>query len=215
MRLSISLLIILSLFLGGCQELNDKHTTDPENLDPEELPQVRAFEDEFTRGFLQSTVESKEGYYPFLSDTGNYEMNFPAGGVIGEKGYYVQKGTEKYSIGIEYNKFNARINIKYYQFMKNEYLESRLQTLEESFGIPLQFQEKKLDGRSLQKAFYKDEDGYFGVVAMIQNIENSGAIEVTTVSECSNNDTECDQVIQDTKDVLYKWMESIKFIKKS
>ena len=35
-------------------------------MNPEDLPDVRAFEDEFTRGILQSTEETRSGYYPFF-----------------------------------------------------------------------------------------------------------------------------------------------------
>ncbi|MBN8209796.1 hypothetical protein JI666_13650 [Bacillus sp. NTK071] len=190
---------------------DDNQTIDPEKVEAEKLPNVRAFEDEFTRGFLQSIKETKEGYYPFLSQTSNYEMNFPAGGVIDERGYFQQNGTEKFSIGHVSNEFNARINIKYFGFMKSDSMDSRLQTIKENSDTPLQFQQKDLPGRTLQKAFYKDDLGYFGYVAMIQNSENSGAVEISTVSECKENAENCNQIIEDTKTTISKWLESIKF----
>ncbi len=209
--------MVLSIFLGSCQMSEEKQTTDPEKVDIEKLPNVKAFEDEFTKGFIQSINETEEGFYPFLSETDAYSMNFPQEGVIDERGYYVQDGTEKYSIGLKDNNVSTRINIKYYQFMKAEFMESSLQTLEENFDLPLQFQEKKLDGRTKQRAFYEDEDGYFGVVAIVQNTENNGAIEVTTLSECSkgNADSDCNQVKKDYKTTIYHWLESIKFITES
>ena len=46
------------IFSYSRQINNDFKTTDPEKVDPEDLPKVKAFEDEFTRGYLQSTEET-------------------------------------------------------------------------------------------------------------------------------------------------------------
>jgi hypothetical protein len=44
---------------------------------PEKLPNTVAFQDEFTRGFMVSPKEVKEGYYLFKSKTGGFTMWFP------------------------------------------------------------------------------------------------------------------------------------------
>ncbi|MDY0409411.1 hypothetical protein ACFFIS_01405 [Virgibacillus soli] len=45
--------------------------------DPKDLPDVMAFQDEFTRGFMTSAEEVEDGYYLFESKTGGYTMWYP------------------------------------------------------------------------------------------------------------------------------------------
>src|SRR5699024_12315518 len=80
----------------------DNETKKPSDMKEEDLPDVRAFNDEFTREFLQSTEETEEGFYPFLSKTGKYKMDFPAGGVIDDRSYLVKESDhEEIHISIE------------------------------------------------------------------------------------------------------------------
>ena len=73
-------LIIFCLVLGGCEMAKGNgNDIDPSKVRVEDLPKVRAFQHEFTRGFLQSITEVEEGYYPFISGTGAYKMWLPGG----------------------------------------------------------------------------------------------------------------------------------------
>lgn len=193
----------------------ENQTTDPEKVEAEKLPSVRAFEDEFTKGFLQSINETEEGFYPFLSETGDYEMNFPSDGIIDERGYYLRDGTEKFSFGFALNDFNTRVNIEYLQFMEQDSMNSRLKAMKQNSDTPLQFQETKSDNRIMQKAYYEDNLGYSGYVAIIQNAASNGAIELSTVSECKKKVKNCDQVQEEAKATISNWLESIKFSSKT
>ncbi|MGG3792630.1 hypothetical protein ABEU90_17545, partial [Geobacillus thermodenitrificans] len=44
---------------------------------PKEWPDTVAFQDEYTRKFLVSPKEVKDGYYLFRSQTGGFTMLFP------------------------------------------------------------------------------------------------------------------------------------------
>jgi hypothetical protein len=46
-------------------------------MDPAELPDVIAFQDDFTREFMGSLEEVEDGYYLFESKTGGYTMVYP------------------------------------------------------------------------------------------------------------------------------------------
>ncbi|WP_206892792.1 hypothetical protein [Bacillus sp. NTK071] len=194
---------------------DDNQTTDPEKVNAEELPKVRAFENEFTRGFLQSIEETRNGYYPFLSGTGNYKMDFPADGIIGEAGYSLQEGSESYLIGNTSGEIEGEIVIKYYQFMKNEFKDSSLQTLNDLYDRPLEFEEKKLDGRSINIAFFEDEIGNQIVVGFIQNTKDSGAVEVDYTFQCKESNSDCTKRIEDKKKDIENWMETITFLNKN
>lgn len=68
----------------------------------QDVPDVHAFHDSFTRDFLQSTEETEEGFYSFLSKTEKYKMDFPAGGVIDDQTYSVKDDVhEEVPISIE------------------------------------------------------------------------------------------------------------------
>ena len=139
-------------------------------------------------------------------------MDFPAQAVMDERGYYLQDDTEKFSLGVNDENANTRINITFLNFMTQKSMKSRLQTISENSDTPLNFKKKELEGRLLQKAFYKDKYGYFGYVIVIQITQLNGAIEISTVSECKDNLSNCDQVIQDIKATYSKWLESIVFL---
>ena len=46
-------------------------------MDPKKLPDVIAFQDDFTREFMGSVDEVEEGFYLFQSKTGRYTMMYP------------------------------------------------------------------------------------------------------------------------------------------
>src|SRR5690625_1823654 len=86
------ILLMSIILLVGCQ-LNKKADTErekssksvePKYMETEDYPDVPAFQDKFTRGFLQSTEETRQGYYPFLSGTEGFELDFPTEGSLGK-----------------------------------------------------------------------------------------------------------------------------------
>jgi hypothetical protein len=64
-----NLLLLALILIGGC-EMDSK-------AQPEKLPDTVAFQDKFTREFMVSSKEVKEGYYLFKSKTGGFTMLFP------------------------------------------------------------------------------------------------------------------------------------------
>ena len=87
------ILIFLMILLGGCQIGKE---VKPSEMHPNDLPDERAFEDEFTRDFIQSVDETRPGYYPFLSKTGKYKMDFPAGGDIIKRAYSINNDSYEF-----------------------------------------------------------------------------------------------------------------------
>ncbi|MFD3202925.1 lipoprotein YvcA, partial [Bacillus sp. LR_5] len=111
-----SLLLALT---GGCSmQDNDKNTTNdnkteavkPKEMDPKDLPQVPAFQDEKTREYMVSTKEEEPGYYLLESKLKGFRMLFP------EDGEYVpdlsSKGDNEETI--VFDSFNKKTNIQYY-----------------------------------------------------------------------------------------------------
>ncbi|WP_273126892.1 hypothetical protein [Bacillus weihaiensis] len=57
-----------------------------------ELPNTKAFQDEFTRNLLDSQEEVEEGYYLFESDTGGYSMLWPKDAIADGPPFYQRNG---------------------------------------------------------------------------------------------------------------------------
>ncbi|WP_017470471.1 hypothetical protein [Amphibacillus jilinensis] len=75
MRAFIGLFLLL---LAGCQMNQDVR---PKDIDPEDLPDVPAFQDEATREFLVSTEEVEPGLYLIESKLQGFQMLFPEEGI--------------------------------------------------------------------------------------------------------------------------------------
>ena len=213
-HLICALFIISIVSLTGCQSGRDETKTNPEEMNEKDLPDVRAFEDEFTRSFLQSTEETKTGYYPFVSGTGTYKMDFPAGGVIGEKGYGIDKNNfEGYLVGVATGEaLDSSINFEYYSYKKEKFSDSGLETLKQQFNAKITFEKVPFDNHMLFLAPIENGDGVFGYVAFLQNTLKSGAISIIYESECTADEKACKGVKNKEKDDIVNWLESIEFI---
>ncbi len=111
-----SLLLALT---GGCSmNDNDKNTTNdnkteavrPKDMDPKDLPQVPAFQDEKTREYMVSTKEEEPGYYLLESKLKGFRMLFP------EDAEYLSRrssltGKNKESIG--FNSYDKDTNVMF------------------------------------------------------------------------------------------------------
>jgi hypothetical protein len=89
---------------------------DISEMDPAELPDVIAFQDDFTREFMSSLDEVEDGYYLFESKTGGYTMMYPENAKMDQLFYestgdnyeYIQFGENE-----ETNKFNYYVRAAY------------------------------------------------------------------------------------------------------
>ncbi|ASN06095.1 hypothetical protein [Virgibacillus necropolis] len=183
----------------------------------EKIPDVRAFNDEFTRSFLQSANETRPGYYPFLSGLEAYKMNFPEGGVIGDKLYSKEEnGSEKFLVGVD-DKHNieSSINITYLAAGDSRSLEIELhkERLSSRRGMDLKFNKISSDNKTIYIAPYTLEDNIYGYAAFVQNEVESGAIEIMYTSECMSPN--CSDLESDQREKIRKWIKSITFIQKS
>ncbi len=191
--------------------MSNDQVTDPEEVAAEDLPDVPAFEDDFTRGFLTSINETKEGYYPFLSGTKKYEMDFPEDGVIHERTYAVDnKNAEGFFIILKGKDSNYEIDIEYYSFKSPNRLDHTMENIKKNIEKELDFEEIDTDPQiETYIASYEYPDGEFGYVVIAQH-EHSGAIQLTYKVECDESDKDCN--LQKVKKIVESWASSINFI---
>ncbi|MBU5266814.1 hypothetical protein [Virgibacillus proomii] len=193
--------------------MESKETRKSSEMNVEDLPDVRAFQDEFTRNFLQSTEETRSGYYPFLSGTGKYKMDFPAGGIIGEKSYALEKERfESYLIGVQKESVKSSVDITY-TAEKEGNEKVILDMLRKSSNEELKFKKEELQGRGLYIAPL-NENGEFGFVSYIQNLSGVGGIQVFYVSECNKENENCSKDIEKENSLIIDWLKTIQFVNK-
>jgi hypothetical protein len=109
-----NLLLLTLILIGGCEMDSKAH--------PEKLPNTIPFQDEFTRKFMVSPKEVKEGYYLFKSRTGGFTMWFPKDAKISNMFY---EKHDKYFEALRCAGIREDENITYYIDMVYE---NRLRT---------------------------------------------------------------------------------------
>ena len=206
------LFMVLIILLGGCQVNKDETSTNPSEIDKDGLPEVRAFNDSFTREFLQSTEETREGYYPFVSGTEQFKMDFPAEGVIGQKAYFIKEERyEEFPIHIK-TETGSKVRINYYSDDRKELLKENLNAFKKRLGYDGDFEKLKGDKQSLNYAHY-ERNGFRTYVGYVLNERESGGIELTYKIDCRDEKEEiCKENRQSDKKRAVKWMESVQFI---
>ncbi len=199
------------MFLGGCQMGKNKL---PSEMNPKKLPDGRAFEDEFTRQFLQSTEEVMPGYYPFLAKNGEYEMAFPREGIIGYKNYTSKSNFESLLFTDSERDSSAMVNIRFYSSFNPGFIEEKQKSLSSNMNLSLEFEEVTGNDQTFYIApfeeVYSDEHFLerYGYGAYIQKESEAGGIYVTYSRYCEAN---CDEIREADMQEAYDFILSIKF----
>ncbi|TDL30937.1 hypothetical protein E2R51_16575 [Jeotgalibacillus sp. S-D1] len=188
---------------------NGEEQLKPSEMSVDELPDVRAFEDEFTRGFMKSTEEAADGYYTFESGTGEFTMLFPENGTIAE-GFYSREEnvSESFLVGAESESLISQFDI---QFDRDaSFNENTLLFLEERVGEELDFKKEVTDKKEMHTAPFTYEDDVIGLAAFIGNTENKAGLRVILTSAC-NEDSSCDQQEEEVRQEMRTFLETIEF----
>ena len=197
---------------------NENQTKKPLEMNPDELPDGRAFEDEFTRGFLQSTEETRPGYYPFLSGTGQYEMDFPVGGIVGENSYALkERDYEGLSIGVDnYNGTESFIKINYDSLHEAGREKAILHMINLQFDEELEFETFASENSTLYLSYFEEEDDtYYAFAGFLQNEGETGGIKIIYETRCSSGKDECKEMKEKNKNRIKEHIESIQFTAQS
>jgi len=211
----VQALIVIAFLLGGCQMSNEELL--PKDMNPADLPEGRAFEDEFTRSFLQSTEEIMPGYYPFLSMNGKYTMGFPREGLTSKIAYPSRENQESLSVTIwEANSdIVGHMKVNYYGFLNPGFEESKLSTLETIIENKLKFEQIQEEGQTLYVSFFQEKEvpddfeESYGYAGYLQNNKGAEGIYLIYTSSCKAN---CEELKEADLKQAYEWMKSVKFI---
>ncbi|PAE16131.1 hypothetical protein CHH91_10890 [Virgibacillus sp. 7505] len=195
---------------------NEKNSVSPSEMDPSDLPDVPAFQDEFTRDFLQSTEQTKKGYYPLLSGSNSFTMDFPKDMVISKESYNIQSSDKGETIVISYPSHQGKAFIIQSLSYSHSQLsaEDSKEQMVNSAGRELNFQaiESSNEKQHIEIAEYED-DSLSIIEALIWN-DNNEAIQTHTTITCKEetNKEECTKSKEIQKEKALDMLKSIQLI---
>ncbi|APH05000.1 hypothetical protein [Bacillus weihaiensis] len=205
-------LICTLIFVGGCSIKKE--------VDSMELPNTKAFQDEFTRSLLDSPAEVEEGYYLFESDTGGYTMLWPKDAVTDRPPFYqrTQDSFEKISFYDRNESENYRYSYSTtYSTYGESMIDSSLAILSDSVGYKGEYQE--IDNKNTRIFYAKTEKyfegatGYF-FFGYIVSKESLKGLEYIYIAECldyTKPNCSIDTKLEEEKAIVF--MKSVLFTK--
>ncbi|MEB3751130.1 hypothetical protein [Geobacillus icigianus] len=185
---------------------------------PKKWPNTVAFQDEYTREFMASTKEVKEGYYLFKSKTGGYTMWFPKDAKI-DRAFYEKHGN--YFEALHFGGGRDNESISYY--IRTTY-EKREITEDVDLNVSLLSDEIHYNG-DYEKMALGDKKIYFGsskqhispndsiyyFFGYVKSNESHQAIQFIYSVTCKEAKGDCDIHLEKEEDRAKMLMKSIKF----
>ncbi|WP_017470470.1 hypothetical protein [Amphibacillus jilinensis] len=208
-----------------------KQDVRPKDIDPEDLPDVPAFQDEATREFLVSTEEVEPGFYLMESRLEGYQMLFPAGG------RYLQDISSISNQGnvetVTFEDFDEEISakirgqIRYHRnqsYLANPnltYPDFMLDDVRARTGYEGAFEQEKMEDKVVyfgsQPLTFQEEgyvsEAYIHVGYIEPRTDQYLAIDYSFSLFCYRENAEgCSQNIADKEEQISKMIDSITFI---
>ncbi|MCY8994534.1 lipoprotein YvcA [Bacillus inaquosorum] len=226
--------ILLLALTGGCSmNDNDKNNTNdnkteaakPKDMDPKDLPQVPAFQDERTREYMVSTKEEEPGYYLLESKLKGFRVLFP------ENAEYVPdlSSTGENEETIVFDSFNKKTNIQYdgqldYHQQKSfaNDKDTMLDIVSGRNSYKGKYEERELSDKIVysaqKKSVFDDVDGknnfsyrFFGYVKSTK--EDYIGIEYSFRFACYKDEEACLLKKEEARKKVQKIIDSITFLK--
>ncbi|MCY8106087.1 lipoprotein YvcA [Bacillus mojavensis] len=207
--------------------INDDKTeaVKPKDMDPKDLPQVPAFQDEKTREYIVSTKEAEPGYYLLESKLKEFRMLFP------ENAKYLARrssltGKNKESIG--FNSYDKDTNVMFdghVTYYKEESFVNESETMldivsgkndykgeykkSSKKNKDIYFAKKKDIFDDIDRK-YNDSYSYFGYVKSTE--EDNLGVEYAFTFGCKNEIQPCSLDEEKAKNKVEKLINSINFL---
>ena len=210
------LAVFVLIIIGGCGMNNEQEKNlSPSEMNAEDLPDVPALQDEFTREFIQSTEPVREGYYPFLSKSKSFTMDFPEDTVISNRAHNIGPDDRSEIITFFDNNKNKDVFIDYifhyYKGEPNE--ESSKETLEKSHGKKLDFENLHTNTETnLTIAEYQPTEKLYIIPALSWNENGQIHINVTLTCHESIDSDICYNKVSKKKDDIIEILKTIDII---
>ena len=214
----IFFIMMISLILSGCEfAVQDGEKVN--QVSANKTPDTRAFNDDFTRGFMDSPKEVEDGYYLFRSKTNGYTMLFPKEGEIVEMNY--DRNNEIYeqiNFGIEYEKENSAVDVllTYENREITSDIEANLHLLSSSEGYKGNYEESESQEIHYYVTDFITENGegkipHYNYIGYLKSKKSNQAIHFQSYSRCTDTDKNCTAGSAEFKEKIMKLMMSIQF----
>ncbi|WP_273126878.1 hypothetical protein [Bacillus weihaiensis] len=193
-------------------------------VDSMELPNTKAFQDEFTRSLLDSPEEVEEGYYLFKSDTGGYSMLWPKDAVTDGPPFYqrTQDGFEK----IIFDEIDEEKNYHYsfsttYSTYGDKVLDSSLSLLSSSIGYKGDYEKIETNktfiyyGKSQKKLNTENRSTTsYRFFSYIVSKESQKGLEFVYIAKClDEKSTKCNLNVEEEEKKALRYMRYVSFNK--
>ena len=216
MRLFIFSCAIFFLFLVGC----DLWKTDLTKVNPNKLPDVPAFQDDFTREFMGSIDEVEKGFYLFQSQTGKYTMMYPANAKMqrpfyGFTGENYEKlryaGADEEVTGATYT-----VDLTFKHNKDTIRLNTHLSVV--SSGVRYDGDFEKIETEDLEIYFAKntlpvdgERIGSYNFFGVVKSKESNKTLNYTYMVYCDRDEEDCDYDTEAIEKHVKKLMKSVTF----
>src|SRR5690625_4230271 len=216
MRLFIFSCAIFFLLLAGCHLME----TDITKMDPKKLPDVIAFQDDFTREFMGSIDEVEEGFYLFQSKTGKYTMMYPANAKM-QKTFYGFTGENYEKLRFaggdeEVTGTTFTVDLSFKHNKDTIRLDTHLSVV--SMGIRYQGDFEKIETDDTDIYFAKntipvdgERIGAYNFFGVVKSKESNKTLNYTYMVYCDRNTKECDYDTEGIEKHVKKLMKSVTF----
>lgn len=189
-------------------------------MDHEKLPDLPAFQDDFTREFMGSTDEIEEGFYLFQSKTGKYTMMYPANAKM-QRPYYGFTG-ENYE-KLRYAGGNEEVTGATYtvdlSFKHNKdtiRLDTHLSVV--SMGVRYEGDFEKIETEDLEIYFAKntipvdgERIGSYNFFGVVKSKESNKTLNYNYMVYCDRDAKSCNYDIEGIEKHVKKLMKSVMF----
>lgn len=189
-------------------------------MDPKDLPDVPAFQDEFTREFMTSTDEVSDGYYLFESKTGGYTLPFPGDAHIDQIHY--EKVEDHYE-GIKFGSDSERITgesytvyVTYEDSTKPDDPDIQLSLVKNAVNYDGEFDKKEHENIThyfAQKKYVLSDkkSSVYRFFGLVQSKNSNQLIRYDYNVRCPNEQKGCDFDLEAIEREVEKVMTSVEF----
>ncbi|WHY78025.1 hypothetical protein QNH20_02320 [Neobacillus sp. WH10] len=206
--------VMMVILLGGCVmgqgPVSEKDTGN-------KIPNTRAFQDEFTREFIESPKEVQEGYYRFKSRTGGYSMLYPKNAVVSDAGYEKNKDFfETLSFGEQVKEENLSFYYKmtFEDRTKTNDIDINLTLLSEYAGYEGEYETFEHDGKTYYYAkdtSTEDKVTYYSFFSYIKPKNSDKALSFFVDSTCTKQSKKCNLKPEELEEKFLSMMKSVNF----
>ncbi|MFS0752094.1 hypothetical protein [Oceanobacillus sp. 1P07AA] len=210
------LLLVVLFIIGGCGINNDQEkNVSPLEMNAEDLPDVPALQDEFTREFIQSTEPVREGFYPFLSKSKSFTMDFPEEMVVNYKFHNIGPNNRSETITFSHIDRGEEVFLNFsLDYYKGEPIEENVEDrISKSHGEDLEFKKIKTENdTTLSVADYKFNEQLYNIAGFSWN--EIGNIDISISLRCNDilDSEDCQKQIINHKEKVIELLKTINIV---